>query len=315
MPQRTRDEMHIMLDAELEILQSSKFNQIDPAAKDIYLNTVQDEFIKEAIDEITEYQLTKRIPQGSLTYPDIIKFYNKLHTLITRLNLTITTIDSDTVRNLSFNSNGFTYNATTRELIVTCTSVHGLRVNQPIIISYNYSGGQTYKTVTVNVTVINTTLIFSTILPIESQIPTTLGIISVPEGITNYCITYPNTLLHFVSLVVNACKLNCTNKKKIPVIFPQPSDIIHLDNDPFANNILTGILDYMYIRVNSESRFDIFSADCTFIARPNQIGEGVNCNLPEAFHDELVTRTAKYISAFTNNPNYQPVLNETEENN
>ena len=66
------------------------------------------------------------------------------------------------------------------------------------------------------------------------------------------------------------------------------------------------------LRVYHDNKFDIHKVIVTYIRTPMRVNsiQGVNCDLNEAIHDDIVDKAASYILATQGSPNYQAVKTE-----
>jgi hypothetical protein len=96
MPALTRAEMHVALDLELDILNSSQMTRLDAPIKDYFLNQAIEYIIRDVIRNVNFPNEDKRVPTMSLTKGEILNKYNAIHTLIVDSPLTLISGGSNT---------------------------------------------------------------------------------------------------------------------------------------------------------------------------------------------------------------------------
>lgn len=314
MPARTRAEMHILLDVELEILQSSQFNTLDPAAKDLLLQGAVDDFIKETIDNANPPNPTKRIPGGVVTYQDTLAKYNAIHTLIEESELvsrvagSLVPVFNVTVSHIGTSSDWY--------ITVNCVpNVHNLQSGDKIVIT-----GLKVDDVIYNGTYSVGTILSTYQFKIESiGVFTSLAVI---DTIGTYAYTYsgkyiqyllPTNIFHLECSYAEVSLTGCTTTKVVPNFLPSLYDITTLKLDPYIKKTgcLISSVQNNYLKIETyNDLYTIHNAYLVYIKNPAKISDIANCDLPPSIHDEIVKRAAKSITAFNNNPSYQAIASE-----
>ena len=305
MPQLSRSDMHIMLDAALEVLQGSQFNRLDSPIKDIWLNATIDDFIKETIDSANKPNPSKRLPAGVVTYNDIISKYNDIRTLISTKELT----NGSSERYIAVSS--MTGNGSL--ITVNTTNYHALQTGDKIVVA-DVTGGSGNWNGTFTVTkVTDNQFTFSS---------TGSGTANVTATSISYLFTrnyqafvLPTDLYHFEASSSLVTPITCSVANTIPNVLPTTYDVQSYNDNPFgggAKHMSTSIVG-QELRVYNLGRYNIIKVDVIFIKTPAKITSSpqvVNCDLPNNVHTKIVELTARKIAAFNNNDNFQPIATE-----
>ena len=134
----------------------------------------------------------------------------------------------------------------------------------------------------------------------------------VPGGAPAYFneINLPTDLLYFETSLSNVTV--GTKTGYISNLTPETYDIAAFNNDSYGGK-KKYMASYIYgstLRLYNLSRYTINSVSIFYVCKPVQLSTGVDCNLPEETHNEIVNRAARYIAGVQSNPNYQFLANE-----
>jgi len=352
---RTRAEMHIGLDAALEILDASPMNRLDPAIKDYFLNRTIAEFVKNVINKANEPDETKRVPFRILTHGDILNKYNDIYTLIkvdetlrpitpTDNNFHQYTLPSDMFRfEASYTRlrpiDCITYDAAPAPVVALAGSGAG-NVDDGI---HYYFMVYVYPTEETDVTVLNSATVTITAKGTNGKVA--ISSIPVrPTGCTAIKIYrtkaaeawYLGRLLTTLSsdettytdntadASLGAIYYN-THDTELPNLLLSTYDIIAFNNNPYGGKrkYIGTIIENNgavtgYLKLYHLNRYSINRIGIIYIKKPAVLTSSpspVNCDLPESVHDKIVDDTAKFISAATTSGNYEQLLMEAKQQN
>lgn len=320
MPALTRDEMHIKLDVELEAVQSSQFNYLDPPVKDIWFNLTINNFIQEVIDSANRPNPSKRLPAGVVLYKDVISKYNAIHTLIKDkplIEVPYITIAHDEIGDITLEESSiigfdldswnipnviqrFTKNDRVRILGLTATNgVTPIEVSGWGVVTNSNAGYLEVSGFTLDPSYDSFDWVNATIAIYSNQYR---------------FYTLPSDIQLIESSYAEVALKNCSSYKFVPNLTSDTYDIITLSNDPYIKK--TGCLLTTYVngqfKVDTYGLYDIKTCNLIYIKQPALVSATTNCDLPANVHEEIVKRTAQLITAYNNPDNYRAMATENQ---
>lgn len=101
---------------------------------------------------------------------------------------------------------------------------------------------------------------------------------------------------------------------QLPNVHPEVYDLAAFNIDPYGGKkkLMGTILYGNTLRTYGLSRYTFVKITVIYIRRPAVVMTGVDCDLPENIHDEIINRTARFISGVQTNSNYQYLSSENK---
>ena len=347
MPSRNRTEMHIGLDLALETLNATPTNRLDPSAKDFFLNMTITEFVKSVIKKSNTPDEEKRVPFKILTYGDIISKYNDIYTLIkTDETLLPNTIIDNNFHQYTLPTDLFRFEASFASVRpIDCITYPA--ATAPTLANSSGAGtvdaGIHRYAVTFVYPTVETDIINTSVATITVDSNKNVDLTNIPLGLTgctarkiyrtkllgNWYVMYlvttisNNTATTYTDSATDASLTTLysgnSNDTQLPNVLLNTYDIIAFNNNPFGGKrkyIGTIIETPNYLRLYHNQRYAISKVGVIYVKRPAILSSIVTqCDLPEATHDQIITDTAKFISAATANGNYEQLLTEAKMQN